>query len=175
MTLLNIAAAIALLSLTACASNTQSRVTTAATAPLNDLNLVRADFPEILEHAKQQPYLVPTDHSCSALTLEVGKLDEVLGADIDAPVTENKPSLLERGGDVGKDSAIDALQRTTEGLIPFRGWVRKLTGAERYAKHVSAAITAGSIRRAFLKGVGASQGCLLGSEQQAANAPALSQ
>jgi hypothetical protein len=37
--------------------------------------------------------------------------------------------------------------------------VRKLTGAERYSREVAAAISAGTIRRAYLKGLGASAGC----------------
>lgn len=44
-------------------------------------------------------------------------------------------------------------------MIPFRGWVRKLTGAERYSRKVSAAIAAGAIRRAYLKGLGQAAGC----------------
>ena len=38
-------------------------------------------------------------------------------------------------------------------VIPFRGWIRKLSGAERHDKYVQAAITAGAVRRAYLKGL----------------------
>ena len=54
---------------------------------------------------------------------------------------------------------IGAVRNTTEGVIPFRGWVRKLTGAERYSRKVSAAIAAGAIRRAYLTGLGQAAGC----------------
>ena len=37
------------------------------------------------------------------------------------------------------DQAVGAVQRTAQDLIPFRGWVRKLSGAERYSKKVAAA------------------------------------
>ena len=37
--------------------------------------------------------------------------------------------------------------------------MRKLDGAERHSKEVAAAIAAGSVRRAFLKGVGQTLGC----------------
>ena len=63
--------------------------------------------------------------------------------------------LLERGA----DAAGNALQRTAEGVVPFRGWVRKLSGAERYSRQVAAAIAAGTVRRAFFKGLGQAQGC----------------
>jgi hypothetical protein len=69
------------------------------------------------------------------------------------------PSLLDRSSDFAEDQAVGAVQRTAEGLVPFRGWVRKLSGAERYSKKVSASITAGSVRRAFSKGFAAAQHC----------------
>jgi hypothetical protein len=43
--------------------------------------------------------------------------------------------------------------------VPFRGWVRKLSGAERYSRQVAAAIAAGAARRAFLKGLAQGKGC----------------
>ncbi|MFT3857099.1 MAG: hypothetical protein QM742_06240 [Aquabacterium sp.] len=159
-----------LLTLGACASKTTSRVTGAATTPLNDLNIVRADIPDVLVEAQKGPYAMPREVTCSAITTEIHKLDEVLGADLDAPASGEVPSLLERGTTAVENSAVGAVQRTAEGLIPFRSWVRKLTGAERYSKRVSAAITAGSVRRAFLKGVGASQACSWGPAPQVASA-----
>ena len=82
-------------------------------------------------------------------------LDEVLGPDLDAPHTSGNTGLLDRG----EDAATGALQRTAEGVIPFRGWVRKLTGAERYARQVSAAITAGGVRRGYLRGLATAKAC----------------
>jgi hypothetical protein len=70
-------------------------------------------------------------------------------------------SFMDKASDVAEDQAVGAVQRTAEGLIPFRSWVRKLSGAEKYAKHVSACVTAGSVRRAFLKGLATSQHCTL--------------
>jgi hypothetical protein len=148
-----------LLALSACASDTKSRVGTVATTPFSDLNIVRADIPEVLAEAQHHPYLAPANNDCDAIAIEIRKLDEVLGADLDTPASDNKPSLLDRSSEIAEDQAIGAMQRTAEGLIPFRGWVRKLSGAERYSKKVSASITAGSIRRAFLKGIASSQNC----------------
>lgn len=148
-----------LLALAACASRTASRMGSAATAPLSDLNIIRADIPEILAEAQLHPYQVPDDASCAALAAEIHKLDDVLGADLDAPASDSSPSLLDRSGDFAEDQAVGAVKRTAEGLIPFRGWVRKLSGAERYSQKVSASITAGSVRRAFLKGIATSQHC----------------
>jgi hypothetical protein len=145
--------------LAACSTTDQSKVNAAATTPLTDLNLVNAPIPEALMAAQRAPYALPADSGCSAMAVEIKTLDEVLGADLDAPQSEANRSLLERGSDVTSAAAVGALQRTAEGVIPFRGWVRKLSGAERYSTRVAAAITAGGIRRAFLKGMRASKGC----------------
>jgi hypothetical protein len=83
----------------------------------------------------------------------------VLGPDLDAPVSEANKGLVERGIEGAGGAAAGALQRTAEGVVPFRGWVRKLTGAERYSKRVAAAIAAGTVRRGFLKGLAAAQKC----------------
>lgn len=161
-----------LLMLSACATRTQTRVTSAATTPLSDLNLVRDEIPEVLQNALKQPYQPPTDATCPVVVTEVHQLDAVLGADLDAPESEDAPSLLDRGSDMAENSAIGALQRTAEGLVPFRSWVRKLSGAERHSRKLAAAITAGSIRRAFLKGFAVSHGCVLTPPPQLAAASA---
>ena len=139
------------LALSACATG-EKNVRDAATTPLSDLNVVRADIPPVLSAAQKAPYAAPADKSCAALAADVQTLDAALGADLDTPATGANPSLIERG-------AADALRNTAEGVIPFRGWVRKLNGAERYSREVAAAIAAGTIRRAYLKGVGAATGC----------------
>lgn len=156
MRLLSPLALAAALALTACASpDTGNKVAAAATTPLSDLNVVRADIPEVLQAAQRAPYQLPEDGSCAGLVSAIHALDEVLGADIDAPAGSGSSSLL----DHGEEAATGALQRTAEGVIPFRGWVRKLTGAERYARHVAAAITAGGVRRGYLKGLAAAKAC----------------
>ena len=146
----------AVLALTACASSSQDKVTSAATTPLSDLNVVRADIPEVLKAAAAAPYAQPADASCTGLAAGIQALDEVLGPDLDAPTGKGNTGLLERG----EDAATGALQRTAEGVIPFRGWIRKLSGAERYARQVSAAITAGGVRRGFLRGLAVAKTCV---------------
>ncbi len=143
----------------ACATKTQDQVTDAVTAPLNDLNIVKADIPEVLLEAQIQPYAIPENKSCEALLVQIIDLDAVLGPDLDANETHNKPSLIERGNEQATKAAIGAIRRTTESVIPYRSWVRKLNGAERYSKKVAAAITAGTIRRGYLKGMMVAQGC----------------
>lgn len=144
--------------LAACA-NADKQVGSAAVTPLNDLNLVQAPIPPALQAAQRQPYGLPADRSCTALAAEVRGLDEVLGPDLDAPATPANPGLIERGGQAVGDAAAGALRSAAEGVVPFRGWVRKISGAERYSKDVAAAIAAGTVRRAFLKGLAQAGNC----------------
>jgi len=131
----------------------------ALVAPLADLNLIRDPIPAILQAAQKAPYALPADRTCAAIGAEIEALDAVLGTDLDVPDSAANASLAERGSQAATDAVIGAVRSTTEGVIPFRGWVRKLTGAERYAREVSAAIAAGTIRRAYLKGIGDAAGC----------------
>jgi len=66
------------------------------------------------------------------------------------------------------DAAMDAFKGVAEDVIPFRGLVRKLSGAERHSKKVTAALVAGSVRRAYLKGMRVAQGCPVDTPAQAA-------
>ena len=141
--------------LSACASNDQAKVAGAEATPVTDLNLVTAPIPETLARAQKAPYGAPADASCTGLVAEIRALDGDLGPDLDAPPSDSNPSLIERGG----SAVVGAVQKTAEGVVPFRGWVRKLTGAERYSKQVAAAIAAGTVRRAYLKGLSQAKGC----------------
>lgn len=148
------------LALSACASHKPSRAVDAAATPLNDLNLIHSEkIPRVLVEAQKQPYAVPSDPSCAALEAEVRGLDEVLGPDLDAPASASNPGLIERGSSAAGNAAVGAVRRSAEGVVPFRAWVRKLSGAERYSKQVAAAIAAGTVRRAFLKGLSVSKEC----------------
>ena len=131
----------------------------AAETPLADLNLVQEKIPPVLLAAVKAPYALPAQRACPDLANEIRALDGALGADLDTPPTAANPGLVERGTNMAGDAANDALRGAAESVIPFRGWVRKLDGAERHSKEVAAAIAAGSVRRAFLKGVGQTLGC----------------
>lgn len=142
----------------ACATDHKQRVSDAAVTPLNDLNLVKTPIPEVLKRAKDGAYALADTRECKGLNEEIALLDAALGPDIDAP-DEDKPDWLERGGDAAANAAVGALQRTAEGVVPFRSWVRKLSGAERQSRRVREAVIAGGLRRAFLKGVRVQLAC----------------
>ena len=137
-----------------------SELAAAATAPLADLNLLREAIPAALQSARKAPYALPVQAGCEALVAEVRELDAALGADLDTPATAADPGLIERGAGWIGEEVVGAVRSTTEGVLPLRGWVRRLSGAQRASREVAAAIAAGTVRRAFLKGLGRSQGCL---------------
>lgn len=131
----------------------------AVIAPLEDLNITKDRIPQSLVDAAAAPYAPPADKSCAGLAIEIVPLDLALGADLDVPATKANQGLLERGTAFTEDAAIGAVRGATEGLIPFRSWVRKLTGADAHARTVRAAVAAGAVRRGYLKGLGEAKGC----------------
>ncbi|MES3024323.1 MAG: hypothetical protein V4857_22370 [Pseudomonadota bacterium] len=147
------------ISLGGCAADQQTRVGEAVMTPLSDLNMSKATIPPVLAAAALQPYQLPPIKSCADLYADVDALEQVLEADFDAPPIANTAGTLERGANKLGDAAVGAFRKTVEGAVPFRGWVRKLSGAERSAKKVERAIAAGAARRSFLKGVALARGC----------------
>ena len=126
-------------------------------APLEDLNLVRAEIPPILLQAVNAPYDVEGMGRCSAIKAEVARLDEALGPDIDAPSVE--ASMSDKTADAAADATLEAVRDTVTDFIPGRSWVRRLSGAHRHSQEVKRAVQAGLQRRAFLKGVGHQKRC----------------
>lgn len=134
----------------------RSGITGAVTAPLRDVNMLRTKVPTPLLEALAEPYARPAE-GCPPIVTEVTALDEALGPDMDIQNPE-KPR-KQRMKEAAESGAYGLVAGAAEGVIPFRGWVRKLTGAERHDKLVGNAIGAGRVRRAYLKGLGESRGC----------------
>ena len=145
--------------LASCSAQQQSTMTDAVITPLNDLNFMQVEIPAVLIEAQKAPYAVPANQNCPSLNLSIRGLDEVLGPDLDASDSETDPDLIELGTSAAEDTVAGSMRSTVESVVPFRSWVRKLSGAERYSKKAADAITAGNIRRAFLKGLKASTDC----------------
>ncbi|MFZ5670056.1 MAG: hypothetical protein ACOY4K_11225 [Pseudomonadota bacterium] len=134
-------------------------VTGAISAPARDLNLLRTKIPPVLLEALEDPYARPRPATCPQLIALIRPLNEALGPDIDEPDDGDERGLIAKGKDAAGDTALGMVASAAQDLIPLRGWVRRLTGAERHDKLVRAAITAGGIRRGYLKGLGEARGC----------------
>jgi hypothetical protein len=131
-------------------------VADAATTPLRDLGIIRPDIPPVLA-AIRFPYEVASlAAGCTAVAYEIGQLDAVLGVENYQPGEER--SWSERGADSAADAASGAVRGTGE-VLPFRGWVRQASGANRAEREAIQAFEMGQMRRAFLRGYGASLGC----------------
>ena len=140
--------------LTTTDDQTKSTVGNAASAPMHDLNVMREKIPPVLLQAIADPYARPTPATCSAIIGRVRELTNALGDDLDIQVDED-PTMRERGAGAGRE----IVRAGAESLLPFRGFVRRLSGAEQHDKLVLQAITAGSVRRGYLKGLGEARGC----------------
>lgn len=132
----------------------RENLTGAVAAPLRDVNVLRTKIPPILLEAMADPYQRPNPSTCAGILAALTPLNYALGADLDEPATD-EDDIMERGRDAG----LGAMASVASSVIPFRGWVRQLTGAERHDSLVSAAITAGAVRRAYMKGLGETKGC----------------
>lgn len=129
----------------------------AATMPLRDLNLIREEIPPVLA-AIRYPYDTTTlAAGCTAVAYEIGQLDAVLGAENYQPGQDDR-NWSERGADLATDAANDAVRGTGD-ILPFRGWVRSASGANRAEREAIRAFEMGQMRRSFLRGYGSSLGC----------------
>ena len=139
--------------------STQDRFGHAIISPLSDLNIVQTGIPPVIQEAVKHPYQIPDDISCEALVEQIHKLDLALGDDLDALALRKEKTTAEKSGEFIQNEAIGSVERTISGSIPFRSWIRKLTGAEKHSREIGDAIAAGIVQRAFLKGIGKGQGC----------------
>lgn len=110
--------------------------------PMRDLSLLQDAPPsDVLLMAAAGPYVTDGPADCLAISRELAALDTVLGPDID-----------------GSSAAPDASAHLAAGVIggvfglPFRGVVRQISGAQQREVTQQAAVLAGMVRRAFLKG-----------------------
>lgn len=127
----------------------------AVSQPFVDLGLVRGTLPEILTKASASPYGLGEPIDCAVIASEVLALDAALGPD-PGVAPADKSGLV-------SDMALDAL-RGAVGL-PFRGVVRRISGAERRDRERAAAVVAGMVRRGYLKGVLRGAHCAAVAEQ----------
>lgn len=122
----------------------------AVTAPLRDINLMREDIPPVLVKTLDDPYARPASLRCERLAARIADLDAVLGEDYGAQ---------DQVGGEARPMLLGAVASAVTDLVPMRGWIRKLSGADRHERQVREALTAGAVRRGFLKGLATARGC----------------
>src|SRR5690606_17987164 len=106
--------------------------------------------PEVLA-VITSPYQPIERRTCRGIAAEIAALDEALGPDIDVARAEERTT-LERV-EHGASSIVGGL------ILPFRGIVRELSGAQDRERRLLEFHSRGVARRAYLKGVGQTLGC----------------
>jgi hypothetical protein len=127
-----------------------ARMEGAMTRPLRDMGIMRRAIPDVLADATVTPYGLQGPVNCGDVAAEIDRLDTALGPDLDA-------EHVEPGGAAG-EMLFDAFQGALD--IPFRGLVRRVSGAESRDRARAAAVLAGMVRRAWLKGVAYNAACV---------------
>lgn len=128
-------------------------------SPFRDFGVMKAKIPPPLEKARTKPYDVKGLNTCEAVRDEVSDLDLVLGPDIDTPDIEKHRDMYNRGSEMVASAAVDAVRSAANHFIPMRDTIRKISGADRAQKKVDKAMTAGRVRRGFLKSYGMQHNC----------------
>ena len=122
--------------------------------PLTDLNISREGIPDALKAIISDPYKLPAPADCPTITAEITVIDLLLGPDIDI-VLDPKTARAER-----ENAAVSSLvSQLSTSWIPGRDIIRTLSGAQSHARRVREAVLAGSLRRAFLKGMSRQLAC----------------
>ncbi|MFW0778227.1 MAG: hypothetical protein ACN2B6_10990 [Rickettsiales bacterium] len=131
--------------------------------PLVDLNIKRSEIPEHLQSLSGNPYDLPSPLQCKVMSKELADLDVLLGPDMqknEDGEAEDKGhyGYVEDGASMLQSSAIGFVTSKAS-IIPFRGIVRKITGAEKHSKALALAYQSGKLRRAYLKGLSSALKC----------------
>ena len=120
------------------------------TAPTRELDLIPRAIPSLLTDALRYPYTPPAPRDCTTIAAQVRELDLALGVDLDNPA---RPPAKDH-------TAGRLLISGIKSALPYFGWLRRLSGADRRQRLAQAAFTAGHARRGYLKGVGQQLGCV---------------
>lgn len=123
-----------------------------ATKPLKDLNLMKDEIPPEIQAIMDRPYDIRKLKTCADKKAAVKRLTEVLGPDVDSKQAQKK-------GENPAEFALGTAESVVGGLIPGMGIIRKISGAEAAEKRAKAAVLAGQLRRAYIKGAASGQGC----------------
>ncbi|MEP3227283.1 MAG: hypothetical protein ABJO01_14995 [Parasphingorhabdus sp.] len=121
--------------------------------PVKDVNLRKDPIPPKLIAIQNHPYDLENMRGCQALAIEIAQLDDALGPDVNQLQEESRTEKREQGLSRIAGAFI-------EGLIPFRGVVREISGANATERQFLQALAAGNARRSFLKGVAVTKGCV---------------
>ncbi|MDR6833552.1 MULTISPECIES: hypothetical protein [unclassified Sphingopyxis] len=110
------------------------------------------EIPPKLLAIQERPYSLAGLGKCAAIIGEINELDTVLGPDVNEQVDKDRAKKRE-------ETAGRVVGNVAGSIIPFRGLIGEVTGANAERRRYALAVYAGTVRRGFLKGVGLERGC----------------
>jgi hypothetical protein len=125
------------------------------TQPLQDLNVSGNNIPPELQAIIDRPYDISMLRTCADKRKAVAELTKVLGPDIDSPQATAR-------GQSPSEFALGAAESAATSLIPGRSLIRKVSGADAAERRLRAAILAGQLRRAYIRGNARGTNCQIG-------------
>jgi hypothetical protein len=174
---LRLAALAALLGSTACATTGQdepagerppgagqraaSSAGDALAQPLRDLGLIRPVIAPELSRIVD-PYAPPMGPGCTWISYELTGLEDVLGSEQARAATQRRST-----GEIVERAAADSMRSAMGGLIPARGLVRQLSGAQAADRALAEATERGRVRRAYLTGLAHAASCATSIQEDA--------
>ena len=120
--------------------------------PLKDLNIIQDEVNPDIERIMNDPYSLKGIKTCADYKAAVARLTTALGPDVDSPEFKKKDK-------TPAEQALSLGESAASSLVPFSGVIRRLSGAEAKQNYAKAAVYAGSVRRAYLKGTARAKGC----------------
>ncbi len=123
-----------------------------AVQPLRDLNIVRDGVPAALLAVMDAPYSLTGLRGCAAYRREIARMTTLVGPDVDSAAARAAPGS-------SAEFVLGTAESVVAGLVPGRGVIRRVSGADAAEKQARAATLAGSLRRAFLKGRAGGMNC----------------
>jgi hypothetical protein len=122
--------------------------------PLKDFNIMKPKRKLDLEAVMDDPYSLKGLHNCNQYRAEVAKMTRSLGPDVDAPEAGDKSLAATRA-----EFALGTGEAVANSFIPGGGLIRQISGAAKREKYATAAVFAGSLRRAYIKGLMHGKNC----------------
>lgn len=110
------------------------------------------EVPAKLQAIQDDPYSLAGIDRCAAIIREITELDAVLGPDVNERADKSRAQKRE-------ETAGRVAGSVAGSIIPFRGLIGEVTGANAERRRYAEAVYAGTVRRGFLKGVGLERGC----------------
>jgi hypothetical protein len=126
-----------------------------AEKPLKDLNIIKPEVDPYLEPLMKNPYALKGLRTCKDYKAAIARLDSILGPDVDSAAAQNQTKQSPA------EFALETGASVAGSLIPLSGLIRKISGADARQKYANAAVYAGGLRRAYVKGLAKGRGCRL--------------